>query len=276
MTEGVWWSRRREYVPVEIDVSTPSVARMYDYYLGGKDNFSADRQAAEQILARRPAIRDLAQANRAFLSRSVRFLAGSGVRQFLDIGAGLPTQENVHQVAQRVLPGSRVVYVDHDPMVLTHGLALLTENSDVGVIQADLLRPDDILDHPTVRTLLDFEQPMALLLFAVLHFIPDQDGPHEAVARLREAMAPGSYLALSCGIGSVLPGGEFEELNSIYRNRTGQGSGHRTAADVSRFFEGFELVEPGLVHLPQWRPDRLSRRADPAERWIVGGVGRKA
>ena len=171
-----------EQGPPGIDVTIPSVARMYDYYLGGKDNFAADREAAGKIIAAVPSARDSARRNREFLGRAVRFAAESGIRQFLDIGAGLPTQENVHQVALRTAPDSRVVYVDNDPIVLVHGRALLADNRQTTVIQGDLHDPDAILNDPKLTAHLDLDRPMAVLLVAILHFIPDEDEATNIVA----------------------------------------------------------------------------------------------
>jgi hypothetical protein len=192
--------------PDGIDTRAPNPARIYDYLLGGKDHYPADRQAAEAVLAVAPQAREGARENRAFLQRAVRYLAEAGVRQFLDIGTGLPTQGNVHQVAQAVMPEARVVYVDHDPVVHTHANALLTNNSPTTVaVIGDLREPEAILDHPEVRRLLDFTRPIAVLLVAVLHFIRDAEDPAGIVTRLRDAMAPGSYLVVSHATGDFHP-----------------------------------------------------------------------
>jgi hypothetical protein len=184
-------------VPSGVDVSVPNVARIYDYLLGGKDNFAADREAAGLALRAVPQMRSLALENRRFMIRAVRFCARAGIRQFIDIGAGLPTQDNVHQVAQRADPGAHVVYADNDAVVVSHGRALLAEDRRTAVIQGDLLQPEEILDHPDLRALIDLDQPVALLLVALLHFIPVESGPDESVARLRDALPPGSYLIVS-------------------------------------------------------------------------------
>src|SRR6266498_1582061 len=183
----------------EINTDVAHPARMYDYYLGGKDNFPADREAADQALAASPAVRDMARQNRAFLQRVVRFLArDAGIRQFIDIGAGLPTQGNVHEIAQAITPDARVVYVDNDPIVVVHSDALLAGHNTTA-IKADLREPNVILEHPEVREVIDLDQPVAVLLVAVLHFLQDADDPVGVVARLRDAMAAGSYLAISHG-----------------------------------------------------------------------------
>ena len=254
----------------EIDTSTPHPARMYDYWLGGKDNFPADREAAEEVLALVPQARDMARENRAFLRRTVRFLAGeAGIRQFLDIGTGLPAQGNVHEVAQAVAPDARVAYVDNDPLVHVHANALLAGSSTT-IILADLRKPDTILGHPKVRHLIDFDQPLALLLVAVLHFLTDEDDPAGIVARLRDAMAPGSFLAVSHATGDFNP--EVATKAARAYDRATSPVVPRTRAEVARFFDGFALVDPGLVQVSRWRPDGEIPEDNV---WIYGGVGRK-
>src|SRR6266545_2612913 len=224
-----------------IHVTTPNVARIYDYWLGGKDNFAADRDAAEKILTLIPEARFAARANRAFLGRAVQFLARAGIRQFLNIGTGLPTQANVHEVAHQVNPGARVVYVDNDPVVLAHARALLNDTGATVIIEADLRDPQKILEDPGLRTLIDFGEPVAVLMVAILHFITEAEDPLAIVSRFREVMVPGSYLALS-------------EVTAVYRQATAP-MVPRSHAQVGAFFDGFELVEPGVVYAPQWRPD---------------------
>jgi hypothetical protein len=256
---------------INTDVAHP--ARMYDYYLGGKDNFPADREAAEQALAAAPAVREMARQNRAFLQRVVRFLAGeAGIRQFLDIGTGLPTQGNVHEIAQATMPDARVVYVDNDPIVVVHSDALLAGHNTTA-IQADLREPDAILDHPEVREVIDFDQPVAVLLVAVLHFIGDAEDPAGLVARLRDAMAVGSYLAISHG-SSDLPRPEPKMAANVVRayQRTSTPVVLRSHAQIERFFDGFELVGPGLLQIQHWRPDGPVPNVPGG---IYGGVGRK-
>ncbi len=260
----------------QINTNVAHPARMYDYYLGGKDNFPADREAAEQALAATPATRDMARQNRAFLQRVVRFLAReAGIRQFLDIGTGLPTQGNVHEVAQAITPDVHVVYVDNDPIVVVHSNALLAGHN-TAAIQADLRQPDVILEHPQVRELIDFDRPMAVLLVAVLHFIQDAENPAGAVARLRNAMAPGSYLAISHG-STDLPMVDPKLAAVAARvvrayQRTSAPVVLRSKAQIERFFEGFELVDPGLVQIQFWRPDGPVPKVPGG---IYGGVGRK-
>ncbi|MFC4535495.1 SAM-dependent methyltransferase [Sphaerisporangium dianthi] len=259
--------------PQVLDPNVPSAARIYDYALGGKDNYAADRAAADKVFAIAPEMRAMARQNRAFLGRAVRYLAGeAGIRQFLDLGSGLPTQQNVHQVAKEIAPESRVVYVDHDPIVVAHGEALVATSPDVAFVPGDLRRIDDVLDHPGLRRLIDFDRPVAVLMVAVLHFIPDGEGPYEVVARLRDLMAPGSHLAVS----SVTPDPHPEETAALIKVSTSAGAPFvaRSHGEVTRFFEGLDLVEPGLVSAPEWRP-QIARAVDLDKMWVLAGVGRK-
>ncbi|GAA0981050.1 SAM-dependent methyltransferase [Acrocarpospora macrocephala] len=255
-----------------INPHVPSVARMYDYYLGGKDNFAADREAAEHVLSIMPYVRDFTRDNRAFLSRSVRLIANAGVRQFLDIGSGLPTRENVHQVAQQTAPDSRVVYVDNDPIVLAHGRALLAENPLTTVVQADLREPKAILDHPEVTARIDFGQPVALLLLAVLHFVADDEEAASIVARLRERLAPGSYLVISHGHAGRVSKEEEISVTSTYKATKTGNLTPRTSDQILTYFDGLELLEPGLVPVEAWRPE-YDVTPDWSKAGFLGGVG---
>lgn len=260
---------------VGIDVRTPNAARIYDYLLGGKDNFAADREAAEQFLAVAPEIRLAARENRAFLARAVRFLAAeAGIRQFLDIGSGLPTQRNVHELAHEVAPGTRVVYADYDPVVIVHSRELLSGVDNAITIQADARRPEEILDHPRVRKLIDFSQPMALLLVGLLFLVPDDDGPAGIVAQFREAMAPGSYLALSHITADGQRPAVVERFVQVFE-RAREPMVPRTREQIQGFFDGFELVDPGLVRISEWRPDQPSAVENPGGGWLFAGVGHK-
>ena len=258
----------------EIDTSKPHPARMYDAYLGGKDNYAADRAAVRQILRAFPEVRAMARANRAFMQRAVRFLAGeAGIRQFIDIGTGIPSAGNVHEVAGQVASGARVVYVDNDPIVHVHANALLTGSGTTSIVLADLRDPEAILAHPKLRGLIDFTQPVALLLVAILHFIKDEENPAGIVATLRDAL-PGSYLALSHGTADFHPPGITDEAAATYERATAP-LVLRTSAQVSAFFDGFEMVKPGLVQAPLWRPDgRAPRPKDLDKVGIYAGVGR--
>ena len=239
-----------------VDPATPNVARIYDRLLGGKDNFAADRAAAQQLIAAIPDIRAIARDNRAFLMRVVRYLtAEAGIRQFLDLGGGLPTQSNVHQVAQQVAPDTHVVYVDYDPVVWSHGQALLASAEGVAMVHADLTRPADVLGDPEVKRLIDFSRPVAILCTATLHFAADADKPHDAIAAYRDHVASGSYLAITHGsVEGDDPRRDNENASTIFR----QASAHlhpRPIPEILRFFDGFDLVEPGLAWLSEWRPD---------------------
>jgi SAM-dependent methyltransferase len=257
-----------------IDPTVATAAGMYDYYLGGKDNFAADRRAANAVLAAAPEVLLLARENRRFLQRAVRFLAReAGIRQFLDIGTGLPRQGNVHEIAQAEAPDARVVYVDNDPKVLAHSRALkITEAGNTSVITADLREPDTILGHAETQALIDFDRPMALLLVAVLHFIDDKAGPHRIVKGLINALAPGSYVVISHVTGDARPN-HAQGAADIYK-KTKNPATLRTRAQIERLFEGLDLVEPGLTFVADWRPDSDSDIA-PEEAWALAGVGRK-
>ncbi len=267
--------------PVGIDVNTPNVARIWDYQLGGKDNFAADRAAADAVNkamreANAPEGHVVARENRAFLQRAVRFLAkDAGLRQFLDIGAGLPTQGNVHEVAHQATSDARVVYVDYDPVVVVHGQALLTGSDKTNFIQGDLRKPDDILNHPELRNLIDLGQPVALLLIAVLHLIPDDGDPVGIVTRLRDALPVGSYLAITHATRQRRPGAADVLKKEFERLRVTTPIIPRTRDEIEQFFDGFELVEPGLVFPALWRPDAPAADQVPGAEWMFCGVGRK-
>ncbi|MDQ7905833.1 SAM-dependent methyltransferase [Phytohabitans sp. ZYX-F-186] len=265
--------RRPDWASATIEIDRPSTARMYDYFLGGSHNFAVDREAAQAMIAAVPETPLIAQANRAFLRRTVRFLAEAGVRQFLDIGSGIPTVGNVHEIAQAAAPESTVVYVDVDPLAVGHSREILDGNERAVAVQADIRDPDRIIDHPEVRKLIDFGQPVALMIVAVLHFVRDEDRPAEIVARLRSALAPGSYLVLSQACGEGRTSTEWAEAYAIYQ-RTDHPLHNRGRAEITRLFDGFTLVEPGVVWVPEWRPDS-PHAVEEAERSIyIGGVGR--
>ncbi|GAA1657494.1 SAM-dependent methyltransferase [Nonomuraea maheshkhaliensis] len=250
--------------PEGVDPNVPNVARMYDYFLDGKDNFAADRAAAEQILQTFPHTKEGARANRAFLRRAVRHLVDQGVRQIVDLGAGLPTQGNTHEIA----PEARVVYVDYDSVVCVHGRALLARRDNVDFLQADVREPEALLDK--LGTMVNFEQPVAFLMLAILHFIPDDDA-YDVVTRLREASAPGSYLVISHAVDST-PDTTPQALE-IYRKATAA-LNLRTRDEVLRFFEGYELAEPGLTYPNGWRPEDPDAPGNGITFGYVG-VGRK-
>ncbi|WP_344471840.1 SAM-dependent methyltransferase [Nonomuraea monospora] len=254
------------------DPKTPSVARLYDYYLGGKDHFPADREAAERVLEVAPELRAAARANRSFLGRAVRFLAASGIDQFLDIGTGLPARGNVHEVA----PSARVVYVDHDPVVLVHARALLAGQGETTVVRGDLREPAALLKDPDLLRALDLDRPVGVLLTAVLHYVADADDPEAIVATLRDALAPGSHLVLSHGT-SDARAAVVERATEVYLGADTPLT-LRGRERIGRLFQGFELVRPGLVWLPEWRPeqaDLIDFRDGPESSLTLCGVGRK-
>jgi hypothetical protein len=269
MTVGPGW------IPPGIDKTKANIARVYDWWLGGDHNFQSDIDAARTSVALDQNMRASARANRAFMGRAVRFLAGeAGIRQFLDIGSGIPTQNNVHQVAQAATSGSRVVYVDSDDVAVAHSRLILRDNPDATVIQADLRQPESILADPSVQLLLDFNRPIGLLLVAVVHFLPDDDQVRDILATLRSALAPGSYLVLShtCRDADPVLAQQHEK---IYTSRVDTTFRMRTREEIGQLFNGFTLVEPGLAWVPEWRPaSPADVPADPQKYWILGGVGR--
>jgi S-adenosyl methyltransferase len=253
------------------DTSVAHQARMYDYWLGGKDNFAADRKAAEEALAAYPGMARLARENRAFLRRAVRYLAGeAGIRQFLDIGTGIPTAGNTHEIAQEVAPECRVVYVDYDPVVLTHARALLASKPEgtTAYIDADL-RDTGILLEKAAQTL-DLTEPVAVTMLAVLHAVGDEDDPYALVAQIMQAVPSGSYLAIS-HIAAELEREKLDQSRDRVNRISHQQYTHRSHAEVLRFFDGMEMVEPGLVELRHWRPTIETGRVTPG--WC--GLGRK-
>jgi hypothetical protein len=252
------------------DPTVPSPARMYDYYLGGKDNFPADRQAAERALSMVPFGREIARANRQFLARAVTFMAREGIGQFIDLGTGLPTRPNVHDVARSVQPDARVLYVDNDPMVCSHARALLATNDGIAAIQGDVRTPYAILNDPVTRALIDFTRPVGVLFVAVLHFLTDVDRPWEHVAAFRWRMASGSMLAVS----HITSDGTPPEVQATIRDVYAEASApalFRTGQQIESFFGRLDLVEPGLVEVGAWRSLRPS---PPAPLRFLGGVAR--
>ena len=257
-----------------LDQSVPHSARIYDWLLGGKDNFAVDRDAAARLLEVLPHARDAAQANRGFMTRAVRFAAEQGVRQFLDIGTGLPTSPNVHEVAQAVDPAARVVYVDNDPVVLVHARALLTGSpqGETRYIDADLSDPGGILADPGM-SMLDLARPVALSLVAVLHFLTDEHDPYGVVRRLVDALAPGSFLIISHITFDPLPPESRRMMEMVMAQ--GPKGQQRGRAEVERFFDGLELLAPGVVSVADWRPDDDgSPRPSAQDVACYGAVGR--
>jgi hypothetical protein len=267
-------SKHELRVPEGVDVTRPSIARIYDYLLFGKDNFAADRAAADELMQSRLDPRRLALANRAFLRRAVRFVARQGISQFLDLGSGLPTSPSVHECAREVVPAARVAYVDHDPIVVAHNDALLATRDGVITVRSDVREPDVVLGHDALRGCLDFGRPIAVLLLSVLHFISgDEDAPG-IVARFRERMAPGSYLVVSIGTSDGADPEMLAEATATYAEARMPFT-LRSRDQILDLFDGFDLVEPGLVSLPEWRPDYNTDRT-PLNGPTVGAVARLA
>jgi hypothetical protein len=274
MTEG-------QQVPPGIDPATPSPARLYDYYLGGTNNFRADRDAAERIRARMPELADAAWANRGFHQRAALWMAGTaGIRQFLDIGSGLPTQNNTHQALHKATREARVVYVDNDELVRVHASALLINAGSTRLVTADLRDPDGVLNHPQTRELIDFSQPVGLLMTAVLHFVADGSGPHGLIARYVAELAPGSYLALSHITADQKPPAAVQTIRDIYADATEQVY-PRSRAEVERFFDGLELVPPyegsaaAVTYVGEWGAEDPDMADSDGSRWAYGGVARR-
>ncbi len=255
--------------PPEIDTSRPHPARVYDYFLDGKDHYPADRKAGEQVLEAVPTAKAMARANRAFLQRAVRFLTQAGIRQFLDIGTGLPTRGSVHQTAHEITPDAHVVYVDNDPIVLAHSRALLA-SEHTEVVQGDLRQPNRILGDAAVGKAIDFDRPVAVLLVAILHFLADQDRPDRVVGRFVEAMALGSYLVISHATADFNPRAATQAVRAY--ERATSPIVLRSYAEVARLFGGLPMVPPGLVQLPDWRPDASAKGS--LDVWAYGGIGR--
>jgi SAM-dependent methyltransferase len=256
---------RLDWAPEGIDVNQPSAARIYDYWLGGAHNFAVDREIAGGVTAAIPDTARIMQANRAFLYRAVSFLVGQGTRQFLDLGSGIPTLGNVHEVAQKAAPDAKVVYVDIDPVAAAHSSHILASNANTAVIREDLRNVEAVLSDPSVQGLLDFDQPIAVLMIAVLHFVPDLDDPVGVIAGYRDALAPGSYLALSHGTHDGMNPQAAQAGTDIFM-RTSTPITTRTRAEVGQLFDGFDLVEPGLVWSVQWRPEHPDDVSDSPER----------
>jgi S-adenosyl methyltransferase len=263
------------WVPPGVDTKRANVARVYDYLLGGSHNFLADQDVGRALAAVEPNVRAFARANREFLGRAVQFLSEAGIRQFLDIGSGIPTQGNVHEVAQQTQPGSRVAYADVDPVAVAHSSAILAGNQNAAIIEADLREPEKILTHQAIEHLIDFSQPVGLLLVSVLPFIADAEDPRQIVATLRDALAPGSYLVLCHGTDEGKPE-MIQAMDKVYNSSVATKAGARSRAEILRFFDGFELVPPGLVYVAQWRPDSAADvPGDFGQVWGLVGVGRK-
>ncbi|MFD9704991.1 SAM-dependent methyltransferase [Lentzea sp. NPDC059081] len=268
---------RPNWAPGDIDLERPSVARVYDCWLGGAHNFAADRAVAQKTLAAMPGLRGVVLNHRAFLRRAVRYLLGQGVRQFLDLGSGIPTVGNVHEIAQHADPEARVVYVDVDPVAVAHSRSLLDGNGRVGVLQADIRDFEDVLTSPEVDKHLDLDEPVAVLMIALLHFVSDKEDPWAVVGGYRDRLAPGSFLALSqAGYEGDEEPADSREARKIYDTRVAPTT-LRDQAQLTRLFDGFSLVEPGVVRVPAWRPESPDD-PDAAGKRFPGfaALGRKA
>ncbi len=265
------------WAPPGIDISVAHPARRYDYWLGGKDNFPADRESGDAVAAAFPGVRVAAVENRAFMRRVARFLAAeAGIHQFLDIGTGIPTSPNLHEIVQSITPAARIVYADNDPIVLAHARALLTSGSAGATVylDADIRDPDAILNHPEVARVLDLSQPVALMIVAVLHFVPDNDHPDEVISRLVSALPSGSYLVLSHATSDFMPPATASDVNDAdtATRVTFQFRGHDAFA---RFFDGLELVSPGITSVAHWRADAETQpRPTAADTAVYGAVAR--
>jgi hypothetical protein len=265
---------RPSWAPVGIDLERPNPARIYDYHLGGAHNFAIDRQTGDQIAAIMPELPLIMRANRAFLHRAVRYLVNAGIQQFLDLGSGIPTSGNVHAIARQKMPGSRVVYVDCDPIAVAHSRALLAGDEQAAVLRADLRDVSRVLEAPEVRRLIDFSQPVGVLLVAVLHFIPDSDDPAGIVARYRDGVAPGSYVVVSHAAASedeAAPAGA-NAATAVYSQRVADAT-LRGRAQVAGMLAGLEMVDPGVVYVTQWHPEDIDGEQQRLAQLV--GVARK-
>jgi len=272
---GPWWRCEDEEnpVPLGIDPTIPSPARMYDYYLGGKDNYAADRAAAEKALSVVPHGRQIAQANRHFLAHAVVLMANHGVRQFIDLGTGIPTSPSVHELARMIQPDAHVLYVDNDPVVTAHNQALLATSTGIQAIHGDIRQPYGIFTSPELDQLIDFDQPVGILFVAVLHFIPEEDEPAALVTTFTSYMAPGSYLALS----HITSDGTGPQVVATIQDAYAHASApaiFRTRSQIAAFFAGLELEPPGLVDVAGWFPFARTTPTQPPAVGFLGGVGR--
>jgi SAM-dependent methyltransferase len=264
-----------EQAPPDIDIRTPNMARMYNYALGGKDNFAADREAVQNLFKLAPENAYVPRANRQFLGTAARFVAEQGITQFIDLGAGLPSQGSTHEVARLVQPGARVVYVDSDPMVLAHARALLAGNdAGLAVIAEDIRETGRILNHPVALRLIDFSKPVAVLFVAVLHGIPDADDPARIVADFARPLAPGSYVILSHLTREGHPADIVAMKEEVWA-KSATPMAYRSRDEILRFFTGLDLVEPGLTTVTRWRAEPADAQLDAAGAWTLGGVARK-
>lgn len=261
-------------IPSGVDPSVPSPARTYDYWLGGRNNFPADRRMGEKILEMVPELPPVLKANRAFLERSVRYLATAGIKQFLDLGTGIPTPPNVHDTAHAIDPAIRVVYVDNDPSVIVHNRGLLTA-PNVVPIEGDVRRPEEILAHPEVQARINFDEPIGILVVALFHFITDEENPRHIIKTLTEPFPPGSYLALSTAIADDADPDTLRRVEELYAENATAPFVWRTREQVARLFGDWPLVDPGLVRPSKWRPELGPTQDYTGIDWFCGAVARK-
>lgn len=262
------------WVPNDVDLTRPSAARCYDFYLGGAHNFAADRELGQKAIDKVPDIKDIAVANRAFLRRAVRYCLDQGITQFLDIGSGIPTSGNVHEIAQATNPEARVVYVDNEPVAVAHSQSILEGNDKATIVRADLEDVDAVLCQEALDVL-DLDQPIAVMMVALFHFVPESAEPKRILRSYYERMAPGSYLALSHVTGDAYPE-KIEELIGLYKASTNPLVG-RSHSEVGELLTDFDIVDPGVVYVPEWHPESPEDvGSDPAQSIIYGTVGKKS
>lgn len=262
------------WVPPEVDPSVPHPARVYDYWLGGASNFAADRALAEQITKLMPGVREACRFNRAFLRRAAIFMLDAGIRQFLDIGSGIPTAGNVHEIALQASQDSRIVYVDNEAVAVAHSELMLADVPQAAVIDVDLRSPGEVFSHAVTREMLDFDRPVLLLMLAVLHFVPEPADLRPLISKYRNKLAPGSMLAISHATGDHRPRTEEEGLVNLYATSTNTALG-RSRKQITELFGDFELVDPGAVYVPEWRPDEGEVEEHPERYLFFGGVAVK-
>jgi hypothetical protein len=266
----------RDWVPDGTETERPNAARVYDYYLGGSHNFEVDREMARRAITLWPDVPKIIRANRAFLHRAVRFIASQGVRQFVDLGSGMPTVGSVHEVARTVTPDARVVYVDIDPVVVAHARMILNGDEHATVINADLCNANGVLGHAGLQRVLDLDEPVAVLMIAVLHFVPDESRPTRIVAAYHDALAPGSFLAITHATQDGQQPEQASEHRKLYA-RTATPMTMRSHDEIARLLDGWDLVEPGLVRMPLWRPDSAEELPENPEEFAgYGAVGRRS
>jgi hypothetical protein len=265
-------TQRPGWAPEDIDLDRPNAARVYDYLLGGSANFAKDREFADRLKAIAPEAATIARLNRAFLRRAVTYCLDNGIRQFLDIGSGIPTAGNVHEIAHRIDPSARIVYVDIEPVAVTHTERMLADTDNAAVVHGNLLQPEKLLSSAAAKQLLNLDEPVAVLMIAVLHFIGDDQGPHAAVAHYVDAMAPGSYLALSHIAAEDTD--EQSKARTLYQ-KDAIPIIARTRDQLAAFFTGTEILDPGIVWTPQWHPEEFDDVEAPERSKAYAGVGRK-